>query len=306
MSKRADTNAATGRAPWHVRALEIIRGYGPAAVVAAIAFSGSFGHIVKLANKYGQHGWIGYATAAVVDLLCVMAAEERQRDQRIGRKPKWGAVTWPTVVLTGGISLTLAANLATAAPKTWGHVIAAIPAMGLLAAVSILERRAAHTCQDGKPAPATAPQGHQPATMPPATTRPVVAPEVTPVVAGHDRPLPRPVATASGHVAGHHTLATTDRTVVAITGHADGQRGGTAAAMRACWDTAIKTGRVPSGAELNEAAGKPRDYSLGKRYAQRWRQELPAAFIALADAGRTGEATALLPRPDPDTAEAAR
>jgi hypothetical protein len=44
--------------------------------------------------------------------------------------------------------------------------------------------------------------------------------------------------------------------------------------MRDYWDTEVAQGRIPNGAKLNRAAGKDSGYSLGKRYAQEWRQEI--------------------------------
>ena len=122
-----------------------LRDSGPVAILAGIAFAGSFGHSTALAERYGQTGWKALATAGCVDLLCVIGAEERQRDKRIGRERRFGFATWPTVVLFFGIVATLAANVATANPSTWGFIVAGWPALVLLLAVSILERRASHT-----------------------------------------------------------------------------------------------------------------------------------------------------------------
>jgi hypothetical protein len=55
--------------------------------------------------------------------------------------------------------------------------------------------------------------------------------------------------------------------------------------MREHWDAHISDGVLPSGGDLNEAAGKDRGYSLGKRYAKKWRQELPADFPRRAPDG---------------------
>ncbi|MFE6386483.1 DUF2637 domain-containing protein [Nocardiopsis dassonvillei] len=118
--------------------------WAPILVLAAIAAAGSFTHIRDLAEKSGQHGWMAWAVAVSIDLTCVMAARERQRDAARGVKD---GVTWPTVVLVGAVVLTLAANLATALPTVWGWIMAAVPAAAFLVAVSMLERRAAHGAQ---------------------------------------------------------------------------------------------------------------------------------------------------------------
>jgi len=114
---------------------------GPVLVLAAIAGAGSFTHIRATAIEHGQTGWMSWAVAVCVDLTCVMAARERQRDKKTGRVPN-GKVSWPTLVLAGGIVLSLAANLHQAEPTVWGWITAATPAGAFLIAVSMLERRA--------------------------------------------------------------------------------------------------------------------------------------------------------------------
>ncbi|MBB5629511.1 DUF2637 domain-containing protein [Sphaerisporangium krabiense] len=124
---------------------------GPVMVLAGIAAVGSFDHISKLAAKHGQTEWRAWAVAVCIDLMCVMAAREIQRDKRTGRLRR-GLLSWPSLVLTGGIVLTLAANLAEADRNPWGWILAATPAGAFLIAMSMLERRAGHT-----PAPAESP-----------------------------------------------------------------------------------------------------------------------------------------------------
>src|ERR1700761_3726094 len=108
----------------------------PVLVLATIAAAGSFTHIRDTASSHGQHGWMAWAVAVCIDLTCVMAARERQRDQRTGRERP--ALSWPTLVLTGGILLSLAANLAQAERSPWGWVVAGTPAAAFLVAVSML------------------------------------------------------------------------------------------------------------------------------------------------------------------------
>ncbi|MEO3810706.1 DUF2637 domain-containing protein [Sphaerisporangium sp. B11E5] len=113
---------------------------GPVIILAAIAGAGSFTHIRDTAIAHGQHGPMAWAVAVCVDLTCVMAARERQRDRKTGR-PRTGLASWPTLVLAGGIVLSLAANLHQAQPSAWGWIVAATPAGAFLVAVSMLERR---------------------------------------------------------------------------------------------------------------------------------------------------------------------
>ncbi|MGW3772836.1 DUF2637 domain-containing protein [Actinomadura verrucosospora] len=138
---------------------------GPVVVLAGIAAAGSFTHIRDTATEHGQGGWMAWAIAVCIDLTCVMAAGERQRDKSTGREA--GRLSWPTVVLVGGILLSLAANLAQADPSVWGWITAGTPAGAFLVAVSMLERRkagtraAAHASpvpeSFGRPDPAPAP-----------------------------------------------------------------------------------------------------------------------------------------------------
>ncbi|GLY78476.1 DUF2637 domain-containing protein [Actinoallomurus iriomotensis] len=137
---------------------------GPVVVLAVIAGAGSFTHIRDTAAQHGQRGPMAWAVAVCVDLTCVMAARERQRDKRIGRNA--GPVSWPTLVLVGGITLSLAANLAQAGPSAWGRVVAATPAGAFLVAVSMLERRSSGrrpaSSSAGVPSPAPPSFGRPP------------------------------------------------------------------------------------------------------------------------------------------------
>ncbi|SDM34830.1 Protein of unknown function [Nonomuraea maritima] len=113
---------------------------GPVLVLALIAGAGSFTHIRDTASEHGQSGWMAWAVAICIDLTCVMAARERQRDKKTGRVRR-GPVSWPVLVLTGGIVLSLSANLQQADPTMWGWITAATPAAAFLVAISMLERR---------------------------------------------------------------------------------------------------------------------------------------------------------------------
>jgi hypothetical protein len=124
------------------RNITLIRENVPVLALTGVAFGASYGHIAKLCGDFGPHGWVQYATAGCVDLLCIIGAEERQRDRRIGRPRQFGCVSWPTIVLIAGILVTLAANVATADKHFLGYCVAAWPAGALLLAVSVLERRA--------------------------------------------------------------------------------------------------------------------------------------------------------------------
>ena len=150
---------------------------GPVLILAAIAGAGSFVHIRDTAAQHGQHGPMAWAIAVCIDLTCVMAARERQRDKRTGRATR--RLSWPVLVLTGGVLLSLAANLDQAQPTTWGRITAATPAAAFLVAVSMLERRTTH-----QPSPASVPAVLP---VPDEDDQPVPVPAVP-----DEQPLPAP------------------------------------------------------------------------------------------------------------------
>jgi hypothetical protein len=170
---------------------------GPVLVLALIAGAGSFSHIRQTAVQHGQTGWMAWSIAVCVDLTCVMAARERQRDKKTGRK-RTGWVSWPTLVLVAGVVLSLAANLHQAEPTTWGWLTAGTPAGAFLVAVSMLERRATGPHRDTQPgtvpvpAPVLSPAGvAQQVTAERSASSPVPVP--SPVV---DRPSSIPALLA--------------------------------------------------------------------------------------------------------------
>jgi hypothetical protein len=174
--------AATGKN------ITAVRENVPVLALTGVAFGASYGHIAKLCGDYGPHGWVQYATAGCVDLLCIIGAEERQRDKRIGRERTWGFVSWPTLVLVAGIMVTLAANVATADKHFLGYCVAAWPAGALLLAVSILERRASHAAVPGVAGTRSA--ARKQAQQSGASPAPAV-----PAGAASPAPVPQPVLT---------------------------------------------------------------------------------------------------------------
>ena len=169
----------------------------PVLILAAIAGAGSFVHIRDTAVQHGQRGPMAWAIAVCIDLTCVMAARERQRDRRTGRNGR--RLSWPVLVLAGGVLLSLAANLDQAQPDTWGRITAATPAAAFLVAVSMLERRTTprpqHTArglavlpvpdEDEEPGPVPAVPDEAPVLVPasPGQDHPVVQPEARPAAA---------------------------------------------------------------------------------------------------------------------------
>jgi hypothetical protein len=108
---------------------------------------------------------MAWACAVCIDLTCVMAARERQRDRRT--RQHQGRLSWPTLVLIGGILLSLAANLAQAQRSVWGWIVAGTPAAAFLVAVSMLERRAsARPGRPDLPSPSPSSTSGDPSSMP--------------------------------------------------------------------------------------------------------------------------------------------
>ncbi|GAA1675440.1 DUF2637 domain-containing protein [Nonomuraea maheshkhaliensis] len=190
---------------------------GPVLVLALIAGAGSFTHIRDTASEHGQTGWMSWAIAICIDLTCVMAARERQRDKKTHRTRR-GPISWPVLVLTGGIILSLAANLAQATPTVWGWITAATPAGAFLVAVSMLERRSG-SAQDVSQTSSTSAQTSQVTTERsrpvPNEDQPALAPAHEPD-RQHDVPAPDPALVdyarrvADEHLAKHGRPVTAD------------------------------------------------------------------------------------------------
>ena len=108
------------------------------------------------------------------------------------------------------------------------------------------------------------PQGHAP----------------TPPAEGHTTMAPRGGPPASD------VAPATDRTNLVELA----PRGEVQIKMRSHWDTCIAVGQIPTGADLNRAASKDPKYSLGKKYARVWREDLPAAFVEAVEDGRPDDA----------------
>ncbi len=185
--------------PGRHRAAQIIDSL-PVVILAVIAGAGSFVHIRDTAAQHGQRGPMAWAIAVCIDLTCVMAARERQRDKRTGRATR--RLSWPVLVLTGGVLLSLAANLDQAQPTAWGRIAAATPAAAFLVAVSMLERRTTYPGatatvpavppipdqdEHAVPVPAVPDARHTTVPVvpgqPPAPQRPAAQPETRPAAA---------------------------------------------------------------------------------------------------------------------------
>jgi hypothetical protein len=69
----------------------------PVVLLAVIAGAGSFTHIRDTAAQHGQRGPMSWAVTVCIDLTCVMAARERQRDKQHGIVTRRLSCPVPTV-----------------------------------------------------------------------------------------------------------------------------------------------------------------------------------------------------------------
>lgn len=152
---------------------DVIR-VGVAATLGGIGGAAGFKHTHDWAAANGQHGWLAWAVAVVVEGIAVVAGFEIRRDHRRGYRRR---VTFPMVVLVTGFGIQMAAQVALAPPTPAGWLLAAMPALGFLVVVKLLMR---------SPAPIPAPA---PVTAEPAQVIPVASLAPAPVVAEPDPPV---------------------------------------------------------------------------------------------------------------------
>jgi hypothetical protein len=263
-------------------------------ILTVIAFGGSFDHWVHLANAHGQRGPLAPAVAICVDLGAYMCARERQRDARLGRDRR-GWTSLPTLGMVAAVALTLAGNVASAQPTSWGVIVALVPGAFLLMAIALMERRAAETARRKRAADAEADrlaaaerdrqaglaaerdrqaeaereagegrrrQAERQAELARRQAEIVTPPSMAVTAGGPPRALPAGPAALAGQP-----------------GPGGEGAGGTVTAtevMRAYWDREVAAGRVPTGAELRDVAGLPASSSLGRQNQIKWRGELEA------------------------------
>ncbi|WBC17577.1 DUF2637 domain-containing protein [Micromonospora sp. WMMA1998] len=107
-----------------------------AALVALVAGYSSFSHIAHVALRYGERREVAYALPFAIDGLLIVATTAMLDDKRNGRRVRWSA----RVAFAFGVTASLAANVASAAPSAGARVVAAVPAVALLLAVEVLSR----------------------------------------------------------------------------------------------------------------------------------------------------------------------
>lgn len=96
-------------------------------VVGSVAACASWSHVVELAERHGQPGWLAVADAAVLETMAVSMGLELRRRRRTG-----APIVFVSGVLLGAVTLQLAAQVAQAPRTFWGWTMAALPAVGFL------------------------------------------------------------------------------------------------------------------------------------------------------------------------------
>lgn len=137
---------------------DVIR-IGVAVILGGIGAAAGFTHTHDWAASNGQTGWLAWATAVVIEGMAVVAGFEIHHDRAAGR-----SYTLPAVVLVFGVLVQMTAQVAGAEPSPAGWLVAAMPALGFLAVVKLLMRRApAPTTPDAPTDPVSAEADEVPA-----------------------------------------------------------------------------------------------------------------------------------------------
>ncbi len=95
--------------------------------VGSVAACASWSHVVDLAARHGQPGWLALADAAVLETLAVSMGLEVRRRRREGI-----STIFAVSVLVAAVTLQLSAQVAQAQRTFWGWTMAALPAVGFL------------------------------------------------------------------------------------------------------------------------------------------------------------------------------
>lgn len=133
---------------------QVIR-VGVATVLGGIGAAAGFTHTHNWAASNGQPGWLAWATAVVIEGMAIVAGFEIHHDRATGR-----SYTFPAIVLVFGVLVQMTAQVAEAERSPAGWLVAAMPALGFLAVVKLLMRRA--------PAPTTPEPPAEPESASPA------------------------------------------------------------------------------------------------------------------------------------------
>ncbi|MFI7680371.1 DUF2637 domain-containing protein [Actinophytocola sp. NPDC049390] len=151
----------------HGKLADVIR-IGVAVILGGIGAAAGFTHTHDWAVSHGQTGWLAWATAVVIEGMAVVAGFEIHHDRAAGRP-----YALPATVLVFGVLVQMTAQVAEAERSPAGWLVAAMPALGFLAVVKLLMRRAPTTPPEetaDKVEPAAEAPEPLPAPAPPETT----------------------------------------------------------------------------------------------------------------------------------------
>lgn len=118
-------------------------------VLGGIGGAAGFTHTHDWAAAHGQHGWLAWADAVVIEGMAVVAGFEIHRDRAAGRTGRAAALPWLVLVVAFGVQMT--AQVARAEPTSAGWLLAAMPALGFLTVVKLVMRRTGHPTTDTDP-----------------------------------------------------------------------------------------------------------------------------------------------------------
>lgn len=121
---------------------------GIATTLGGIGGAAGFKHTHDWAVENGQHGWIAWAVAVVIEGMAVVAGFEIQRDHRNGNHAR---ITFPIVVLVIAFAIQMASQVSQARDTFAGWLLAAMPALGFLVVVKLLMRSPAEEVPAASP-----------------------------------------------------------------------------------------------------------------------------------------------------------
>jgi len=108
-------------------------------VLGGIGAAAGFTHTHDWASAHGQHGWLAWADAVVIEGMAVVAGFEIHRDHHTRRAGR--TVTLPQAVLVIAFLIQMTAQVAQAEHSPAGWLLAAMPALGFLTVVKLTMRR---------------------------------------------------------------------------------------------------------------------------------------------------------------------
>jgi uncharacterized protein DUF2637 len=104
--------------------------------LAGIGAAAGFRHTHDWAEHHGQHGWLAWADAVVIECMCLVAGFEIHRCRLAAQ-----SAALPGTVLAVGFLVQMTAQVADAEPSPAGWLLAATPALGFLVVVKMVMRR---------------------------------------------------------------------------------------------------------------------------------------------------------------------